>query len=101
MLSLLSRWTRPRLKVDVRHLDVTVYTRAHCCCCHKAIDLLEGYRRRHKFTLRTVDIDADPELAARYDTSVPVVAIGGKVRFKGVVNPLLLERLLLAESRGR
>ena len=30
----------------------------------------------------------------------PVVAIGGKVRFKGVVNPVLLERLLTAEGRG-
>ena len=31
--------------------------------------------------------------------TVPVVAVDGKVRFKGVVNPVLLERLLLAESR--
>src|SRR5438128_850500 len=41
MLSLLSRWVRPRLKVNVRHLEVTVYTRAQCCCCHKALDLLD------------------------------------------------------------
>ena len=46
-----------------------------------------------------VDIDADPDLRARYDTTVPVVAIDGKVRFKGVVNRVLLERLLWAESR--
>jgi hypothetical protein len=30
---------------------------------------------------------------------VPVVALNGKVRFRGVVNPTLLERLLTAESR--
>jgi glutaredoxin len=101
MMSLLSRWVRPRLKVNVRHLEVTVYTRAQCCCCHKALDVLQSYRRRHGFTIRTVDIDADPSLVERYDTTVPVVAIGGKVRFKGVVNPILFERLLLAESRGR
>ena len=52
MLSLLSRWVRPRLRVNVRHLEVTVYTRAQCCCCHKALDLLEEYRRRHGFTIR-------------------------------------------------
>ena len=46
-----------------------------------------------------VDIDADPGLRARYDTTVPVVAVDGKVRFKGVVNRVLLERLLWAESR--
>ena len=27
------------------------------------------------------------------------MAVDGKVRFKGVVNPVLLERLLAAESR--
>jgi glutaredoxin len=101
MLSLLSRWTRPRLKLDVAHLEVTVYTRADCGCCHKALNLLKDYRRRHRFTIREVDIDADPELARRYDTTVPVVAVGGKVRFRGMVNPVLFERLLVAESRGR
>jgi hypothetical protein len=30
---------------------------------------------------------------------VPVVAVAGKVRFKGIVNPVLLERLLTAERR--
>jgi hypothetical protein len=48
-----------------------------------------------------VDVDSDPELAGRYDTLVPVVAIDGKVRFKGMVNPVLFERLLVAEARGR
>src|SRR3954452_15358095 len=101
MMSLLSRWVRPgpKLNGNVTHLEVTVYTRAQCCCCHKALDLLEEYRRRHGFTIRTVDIDADPLLAERYDTEVPVVAVAGKVRFKGVVNPVLFERLLAAESR--
>src|SRR5690349_16579185 len=101
MLSLLSRWVRPRLKVNVSHLEVTVYTRAQCCCCHKALDLLKDYRRRYRFTIREVDIDADPVLAERYGTTVPVVAVAGKDRFKGVVNPVLFERLLVAESRGR
>jgi glutaredoxin len=101
MMSLLSQWLQPRTKLDVTHLDVTVYTRTQCCCCHKALDLLRDYQRRHGFTIRTVDIDTDPELVERYDTAVPVIAVAGKVRFKGVVNPVLFERLLAAESRGR
>lgn len=101
MLSLLSRWARPRRKADTAHLEVTIYTRADCCCCHKALNLLKGYRRRHRFTIHEVDIDADPDLAERYDTTVPVVAVGGKVRFRGVINPFLFERLLVAEGRGR
>ncbi len=100
MRSLLTRWKRPRHVLDVRHLEVTVYTRAQCCCCHRALDLLKQYQRRHQFAIHTVDIDADPALIERYNTEVPVVAVGGKVRFKGVVNPVLFERLLKAESRG-
>ena len=47
-----------------------------------------------------ISIDIDPELIAKYNTEVPVVAVNGKVRFRGVVNPALLDRLLLAESRN-
>jgi len=44
---------------------------------------------------------ADPALAERYGLTVPVVAVDGKVRFKGVVNPVLLERLLAAQRENR
>ena len=97
MTSLLSRIFRPRACAE--HLTFTVYTRAQCCCCHKALDLLKDYQPRYGFRITEVDIDADPELAARYNTDVPVVAVGGKVRFRGMVNPALLERLLAAESQ--
>jgi glutaredoxin len=99
MRSLLARLRRSRPKGDLRHLRLTVYTRAQCCCCHKALDLLNDYQARYGFTIETVDIDADPALAERYNTEVPVVAVSGKVRFKGVVNPVLFERLLHAERR--
>lgn len=97
MISLLSRWRRPRLNVS--HLHVTVYSREQCSCCHKALEVLREYQRQYRFSISEIDIDADPELTALYDTSVPVVAVDGKVRFKGVVNRVLFERLLLAESR--
>ena len=100
MISLLSRLIRPRSRRRADHLRFTVYTREGCGCCDKAFALLNEYRRQHGFTIDTVDIDADPELRARYDTTVPVVAVDGKVRFKGAVNRVLLERLLWAEGRG-
>ncbi len=100
MLSILSRWVGRRPVLELGHLEVTIYTRAQCCCCHKADDLLREYQARYGFSLRAVDIDADPALVALYGREVPVVALGGKVRFKGVVNPVLFERLLVAESRG-
>ena len=99
MISLLSRLVRPRSRRRADHLRFTVYTREGCGCCDKALGLLKDYQRQHGFTIDMVDIDADPDLRALYDTTVPVVAIDGKVRFKGVVNRVLLERLLWAESR--
>lgn len=89
------------LKPDAEHLTFTVYTRKGCGCCRKAIDVLEGFRKRYGFRVETVDVDGDPELVAKYDTEVPVVAVDGKVRFRGQVNPALLERLLVAEAAGR
>jgi glutaredoxin len=101
MINLLSRWVRRRGASSASHLTFTVYTRAQCCCCHKALDLLEEHRARYGYTVETVDVDGDPALAEAYGQMVPVVAVDGKVRFKGLVNPALLQRLLEAESRGR
>ncbi len=43
-----------------------------------------------------MDVDADPQLAAQFGECVPVVTVNGKIRFRGRVNPVLLERLLQA-----
>jgi len=98
MLSRIRRWARPRPVTPP--LRVTVYTRDGCGCCHKALDLVNGYRRRHGFLVDEVDVDSDPALAAEHGLSVPVVAVDGKVRFRGVVNPVLFERLLRAGAAG-
>lgn len=82
-------------------LTFTVYTRTGCCCCHKALELLQEHRPRWGYAIEEVDVDSDPELAARYGTEIPVVLLGGKVRFRGKVNPALLDRLLTAEVRDR
>jgi glutaredoxin len=92
-----------RLRGRSRRLDglcVTVYTRAQCCCCHKALDLLREYQKRHGFAIEEIDVDSSPELVTEHGLSVPVVAFDGKVRFRGVVNRVLLERLLAAGARG-
>lgn len=97
MTSLLSRLVRRRSSAPA--LPVTVFTRHDCGCCRKAIDLLNTYRRKHNLAIELVDVDSDPALAAEHGLTVPVVAIDGKVRFKGMVNPVLLDRLLA--NRGR
>jgi glutaredoxin len=97
MPSLLIRLLHRSPRAD--HLTFTVYTRAQCCCCHKALDVLKEAQQRFGYAIEEVDVDGDPNLIAQFDTEVPVVALNGKVRFRGVINPALLNRLLLAEMR--
>ncbi len=98
MPTLLKRlWSRSSL---AKHLTLTIYTRAQCCCCHKALDVLREAQRRYGCAIEEIDIDTDPNLVAQFNTEVPVVTLNGKIRFKGVVNPALLDRLLLAEIQN-
>ncbi len=74
-----------------------VYTRQGCHLCDEAVALL----RAHGLSPQLIDVDADPELRAKYNECVPVVVIDGKPRFRGRVNRVLLERLLAAHSPPR
>src|SRR5262245_39675954 len=78
--------------------EVVMYTRQGCHLCDDAWEVLESGRRRFRFTLQRVDVDADPALAARYGSEVPVVAVDGRVYFRGRVNTVLLDRLLRART---
>ena len=74
--------------------NVVLYTRRGCHLCDEARRILEEYRLAPVL----VDIDADPDLRQQFDTSVPVVEIDGRIRFRGRVEPVLLRRIL--ERRG-
>jgi glutaredoxin len=99
MLAWLWRWWRGR-RGGLTHLRVVMYTRRGCHLCEDAWTLLQRECGRCGFALEAVDVDTDPELAERYGREVPVVTVNGKVRFRGLVNALLLKRLLRAERRG-
>jgi glutaredoxin len=75
---------------DLSGSSVVLYTRSGCRLCEEARDLLV----RHGLAPQEVDIDGDAALRERFDECVPVVAIDGQVRFRGIVNPRLLRRLL-------
>jgi glutaredoxin len=92
MINLLSRLVRRSAKSDLSHVTFTVYSRKDCGCCHHAIELLQDYRQRYGFVIDVVDVDSDARLVEEHGLSVPVVALNGKIRFKGEVNPALLER---------
>lgn len=99
MNRLLGRLIRPATARRAENLTFTVYTRRQCGCCHKALDLLREQQRHHGFAIEVIDIDTDPALVEQHGLSVPVIAVDGKIRFRGIVNPALLERLLAAEAR--
>ena len=79
-------------------MHVVLYTRAHCPLCDEAATLLERFRARYGFTLETKDVDASPALVAAHGNWVPVVTINGRLRFRGHVNAVLLERILNAQE---
>jgi hypothetical protein len=78
-----------------------MFTRKGCHLCETAWQSLKARQLVHGFRLDAVDVDGDPALAARYGDEVPVVTVDGKVRFRGQVSELLLDRLLNAKSAGR
>ena len=73
---------------------VLFYTRRGCHLCDEAWEIVEAAQKRHGFTVERIDVDADPALTEEHGECVPVVAIDGKVRFRGRVNAVLLERML-------
>lgn len=58
-------------------LAVVLYTRKECHLCHDARDILLRVSREVPLQVSEVDVDADPALAARYGSEVPVVVAGG------------------------
>jgi glutaredoxin len=60
---------------------VTLYGRDGCHLCDDARVTLERMRLERPFELREVDIEADPELHARYLERIPVIALDGEELF--------------------
>jgi glutaredoxin len=70
--------------------EVILYSRAGCHLCDDAKLVL----KRRGLAFRTIDIDSDPGLVSAYGECVPVVVIDGRERFRGRIDPVLLQRLL-------
>ncbi len=92
----MSLLTRPSMLPKLARMTVTLYTRAQCCCCGTAREILEEYREQHGFVFEEVDA-TDPSLVDLIGPTVPVIAIDGKIRFRGEVNRVLFERLIDAK----
>ena len=82
---------------SVARMTVTLYTRPQCCCCQSAREVLREYQAAHGFEFEEVDT-SDPALVALIGPTVPVIAVDGRVRFRGEVNRVFFERLLSARG---
>lgn len=56
---------------------LTVYIRHGCHLCTEMTQALERLGPTLGFDFTTIDIDTEPDLRARYDTRVPVLAADG------------------------
>ena len=66
--------------------QVTLYTRAGCCLCDDAKQVIAAARQRADFDYVQIDIDADPDLVRLYGHEVPVITINRRKAFKYKVN---------------
>ena len=57
----------------------TLYLREHCHLCEQMLHALAPWREAHGLAVEAVDVDADPVLAARFGTRVPVLEADGEV----------------------
>ena len=66
--------------------QVTLYTRAGCCLCDDAKQVITAARERADFDYAEIDIDSDQDLVRLYDHEVPVITINRRKAFKYKVN---------------
>jgi len=64
-----------RLQLSAPH-DVTIYSRPGCHLCEEAKKQIAPLLKSCSARLTEINIDADPDLRARYDYDVPVIFLG-------------------------
>jgi thiol-disulfide isomerase/thioredoxin len=74
---------------------VVLYGAPNCHLCEVAQQKLARVRRFVPFHLVVVDVRADPELAARYGTTIPVVNVDGRDALVSKVTEFRLLKELL------
>ena len=81
-------------------LEVTLFTKADCCLCDKAKEVIKAVQRHIAFTYREVDITANPSTYEEFREQIPVVFVNGRKAFKFHLSAeALTERLRREMSR--
>ena len=56
--------------------ELTLISRTYCHLCHDMEEALKPLLSGYQVSLQVLDVDADPELEAKYDELVPVLLAG-------------------------
>ena len=75
-------------------MELTLYTRAGCHLCEEAKAQLQPLLEEFSVALREVDVDTDPDLAARFGEELPVFFLDGRKVAKYRVDVKQFRRLL-------
>jgi len=75
-------------------------TRPGCSLCDDAMEVLISFQNALP-AITAVDISNDPQLTRQFGESIPVVVLDGRVRFRGAVNPVLMQRIVDAARTRR
>lgn len=80
-----------------RFRRLVLYSRPECHLCDDAKAVLAKYLD-YLPEIEEVEIDADPQLQARYGECIPVIEFDGREYFRGRVDEILLRRLIEGTS---
>jgi hypothetical protein len=94
-------WTRQSITVPSwqpsipgkRFQALTLMVSEGCHLCEEAAAILAKYQTWIPPAIER-DIHSDPILTERFSTCVPVVMLDGKIRFRGRIQEILLQRLI-------
>ncbi len=79
----------------------TLYSRDYCHLCHDMIDALESAQQIRHFEFKVVDVDASPELEARFGERVPLLMDGEREIFHYHFDEALLDAALQHREQDR
>ncbi len=79
----------------------TLYSRDYCHLCHDMIAALESARATRAFEFDVVDVDASPDLEARFGEWVPLLMAGEREIFHYHFHEALLDAALQGDGQDR
>jgi glutaredoxin len=56
--------------------ELVLYGRSECHLCHDMQEELRALSESQEFTVKVIDIDANPDLETRFGHKIPVLMIG-------------------------